>query len=129
MQDTLILEDTCGEGSENVVERPSIMHVGNAFHMGTFDTKMKKFVKARRQKNDSGSNKHVQANCSTQLVIHETPYQERETINKRKTLDFDVEMEDWDTELKRACVDPNVGSVSQDDKVAGAGVDQSREEQ
>ncbi|CAO2822740.1 unnamed protein product [Amaranthus hypochondriacus] len=128
-KEALTLVDTCGEGSENVGKGPSILHVGNVFHVGTFDTNVKKFVKDRRHKIDRGSNKHVHANCVTQLVTHETPYQERDTINKRKTWDSDVEMEEGDTELKRACIVPSGGSVSQEDKVAGAGVEQSREEQ
>ncbi|CAO2814360.1 unnamed protein product [Amaranthus hypochondriacus] len=135
-KETTPLIDTCGEISVNVEGRPSIIHVGNTFHMGTFNNKEKKFIKARRQKHVSGNKKSVNANYPPQHVILEAPFQERESVDKRKSGDFDVEMEERDTELKRACVDSGVTTVDSDVAavisgvlVAGAGIDQPREEQ
>ncbi|CAO2834631.1 unnamed protein product [Amaranthus hypochondriacus] len=135
-KETTPLLDTCGEGSKNVVGRPSILHVGNTFHVGSFNTQEKKIIKVRRQKHVSGNKKSVNANCPPQHIILQAPFHEKESANKRKSGDFDVEMEEGDTELKRACVDFGVSAVDSvvdavisGELVAGAGFDQPREEQ
>lgn len=97
--------------------------------MGQHAPKPRKFVKARKQKQDGASKQGGMVSSSVQQILLDNHLAEREVVNKRKVWDMDVQLTECDEDLKRACVGADTVTGNADNSVAGAGFDQSREQQ
>lgn len=101
----------------------------NLFHVGKSVVPSRKFIKAK--KCSSRAKKPLSENvvsCSTLMVV---PAQQlgSDHGSKRKMEDADVVMEEYDGGLKRSCGDISLSVQLNEDKVAGVGYDQPREQQ